>query len=259
MIHLPTRLDLTTGKVVASIPTARHPASVLVSPDGGRVYVVCAGSATISSIDTVSRRVVAAVPLGFNPLDAALTPDGKKLYVTSSSPSSDRNSGDLRGRVAVIDTTTNRVKAVVPVHHGPKAVKVSPDGRWVYVTHWAYDASMLDIIATDTDTLVDQSAPFPGGLSQRLAVSPDRRKIYVLPSPWALAAAVDTMTRGVVSAPVVGQEPRDLAVTPDGRRLYVSHELPDSLPPQQFITALDGSTLQVIATIKLPESSPTNK
>jgi YVTN family beta-propeller protein len=245
-------VDLSTGKVVSSVPTGQDPINALVSPDGGRVYVVNRRGENVSVIDTASSRVIATIPLGFMPLSAALTPDGKKLYVTSASPSA--SSGDLRGGVTVIDTTANGIKTTVLVHRGPSAVAASPDGRWIYVTHWAYDSGMIDVIATASDELANKNpGPIPGGTSHDLAVSPDGRRLYVLPSPWNFVAEIDSTNQEVLGVADVGPWPHYLALSPDGRRLYVSHMLFADSPTRETITVLDAPNLRVVATIILPK------
>ena len=77
--------------------------------------------------------------------------------------------------VSVIDTTTNKVTATVPVGISPWGVAVSPDGTRVYVTNW--NSNTVSVIDTTTNTVtatvnVDSN---PIGI----AVTPDGSKVYV--------------------------------------------------------------------------------
>src|SRR5450759_1390582 len=60
------------------------PLEMLLSPDGGRLYVVCQASDELRVVDLESGKVVAVVPLGRAPRGIALSPDGTHIYVTNS-------------------------------------------------------------------------------------------------------------------------------------------------------------------------------
>ena len=59
-------------------------ASIALSPDGRRLYVLDQGNWRVVVIDTGSRERIASFPTGSNPFSIALSPDGGRLYITNS-------------------------------------------------------------------------------------------------------------------------------------------------------------------------------
>ena len=88
-----------SGQRIA-IDTIDQPASIpfaaVVSPDGGRLYVVHAGSDNLSVIDLAANRGLAHISVGANPRGIAITPDGATLFVNNT----------LDGTMSVIDAGT---------------------------------------------------------------------------------------------------------------------------------------------------------
>jgi YVTN family beta-propeller protein len=239
-------ISTTLGKVVATVKVGKQPIGVAVSPDGERIYVTNENDNTVSVIDASSDQVIATVRVGSNPQGLAVRPDGQRIYVVDRGFNASSNGRSaLNGAISVIDAATNKVHDTVWVHTAPWAVTVSPDGRRVYVTHVDPASSQVDIINTANDQLVSNAGEIPGGFSEAAAVSPDSQRLYVLPDPWNVVAAIDLTNRLVVGAVGVGQGPIALAVSPDGRRVYVSNGA------SQTLSVIDAASLQGIATIDL--------
>lgn len=76
-------LDVATDTPLKSIPGFQDPASVVVTPDGTRAYVVNTGGQAVSVLDVATGTVTATVPGVNQPLAAAITPDGTRVYVTN--------------------------------------------------------------------------------------------------------------------------------------------------------------------------------
>jgi YVTN family beta-propeller protein len=112
VIELPSRK---VSKVI-QLPKDSKPMGVVVSPDGGRVYVANGRGGTVSIIDATSNAVVSTVPVGQRPWGIALTPDGKKLY-TANGPSND---------VSVVDAGQMQVVKKIPVGKIPWGVAIGP-------------------------------------------------------------------------------------------------------------------------------------
>jgi YVTN family beta-propeller protein len=83
-----------------------------------------------------------------------------------------------------------------------------------------------------------------------IAVSPDGKRVYVLPDTWNIVAAIDPLSGQVLETAPVGQAPVSLAVSPDGRRLYASNST------SQTLSVIDGATFQAVATIDLHALRP---
>src|SRR6266404_2469698 len=95
-------IDTATNTVIATIPVSDRPFSVVVTPDGSKVYVTNNNSGnprTVSVIDTATNTVIATIHVGAKPFGVAVTPDGSKVYVANNNPGNP-------GTVSVIDTAT---------------------------------------------------------------------------------------------------------------------------------------------------------
>ena len=97
-------LDLTEYIVLSeqriAIDTVDQPSSIpfaaVLSPDGGRLYVVHAGSDNLSVIDLAANRSLANISVGANPRGIAISPDGTTLFVNNT----------LDGTMSIIDAET---------------------------------------------------------------------------------------------------------------------------------------------------------
>ena len=97
-------LDLTEYIVLSeqriAIDTVGQPSSIpfaaVLSPDGGRLYVVHAGSDNLSVIDLAANRSLANISVGANPRGIAISPDGATLFVNNT----------LDGTMSIIDAET---------------------------------------------------------------------------------------------------------------------------------------------------------
>lgn len=118
--------------------------------------------------------------------------------------------------VSAIDTSTNTVRATIPVGPGPNGVVVSPDSTRVYVANFS-DAS-ISVIGTGNNTVV-QTFPLPNSLPDFLAITPDGKTLYV-PTGSGSVLVVDAIT-GSVIASIPTDPALAAAITPDGSRVYV--------------------------------------
>lgn len=117
----------TDPKLLRTIDSGAHPASLLFNADQSRLFIANASSDTISFLDTKDDKITATVLLrpeiakdlpGATPLGMALSPDGRKLYAAM---------GDMNA-VAVMDVATAALEGYVPAGWYPTGVAVSPDG-----------------------------------------------------------------------------------------------------------------------------------
>lgn len=129
-------LDTAAGKIAATIPVAT-PHGMVISPDGGRLYVSSDGGSTISVIDTATNRVAQSVEVGKNPQGVAITPDGRLLLVAVNG----------EDRVVFVDTATRAIITTVSIAK-PHTVSIRPDGTVAYVTsrNLAISRSLLSIL-----------------------------------------------------------------------------------------------------------------
>jgi YVTN family beta-propeller protein len=133
-------LDTGSGRELAAIPAGHTAMSPTVSPDGTRLYVCNRFDNDISVIDLKAGRELSRVAAVREPIAAALAPDGGSLWVANHLPNM-RANVSLVGRVApmmtVLDTHTLKT-ATVALPSGSNSLRgvcVSPDGKYVFVTH----------------------------------------------------------------------------------------------------------------------------
>jgi YVTN family beta-propeller protein len=262
-----TIVNLSTGKVVQSLPLPGGYGGVAFSPDGTHAYVsgepkgtgtpagptkANAGDAIhVYDVDTDHGTATEATPIQLPhaqpgnaqsanskedwPEGLAVTPDGKTLVVAL-------NQVD---RAAVIDLATNSVK-LVPVGEFPAWVAISPDGKDAYVSN-EYDGTVSTIdLASDAVTAtipVGGPGPNPDGQAdaaknahpEGLVADPHSNKLYVAIANRDLVAVIDRATQAVTGYVSVGRdgdlgtEPVSVALSPDGSRLYSADSGEDAI------------------------------
>jgi YVTN family beta-propeller protein len=171
----------------------------------------------------------AAASLACHPDDEASSARVARVYV------SNEDSGDI----TVIDATTGAVVATVPVGKRPRGLRVTPDGRTLYV---ALSGSPKAPPGVDESTLppADRTADGIGVVDlARLAlvgvlpsgrdpetfdVTPDGATLVVSNEETAEASLVDVGAARVARSVPVGVEPEGVAVRPDGEVAYVTSE-----------------------------------
>ena len=116
-------IDTNSNTIVATISYPGGPQGIAFSPDGRKAYVANELTDAVNVIDTSTTTVEpGAIPVGKDPALVSLTPDGKFLYVTNF------QWGDVTpkpGTVSVINTSTKKVIATIPVGSIPDAVVIA--------------------------------------------------------------------------------------------------------------------------------------
>jgi len=228
------------------LPAGEDANGVAVSPDARHVYVANTGEDTIGGYKVKGDGSLSAIgdtPTGGNqPTGLGFTPDGKFLLATN------RDSTDAVPSVsvfAVADDGTLTLVPASPVSIGikdPRAVVVSPDGRFAYVTGRrgplgpppsnADSAIAALTISPDGSLHTIAGTPLflPGQVNSfGASITPDGAHMYVAQSNGDKIHGLDlNQTTG---APTVmagspfqaaGDTPIELAVEPDGEQLWVS-------------------------------------
>jgi DNA-binding beta-propeller fold protein YncE len=121
-------LDIESSELVDSVKLT-NPSGLAISPDGSVVYASNASQKVIIAIDSASNKVSKRLNVGRWPGRLAVAPDGGELLVLDS----------LAQVVHVIDTTTfKRIRSVRLPGEYLRAMDISPDGKFVYVTNGHY-------------------------------------------------------------------------------------------------------------------------
>jgi YVTN family beta-propeller protein len=140
------------ARVIDLLPY-KAPHGVQVAPDGS-LYVTAENDRKVLHVDPESGRILHAIDVEGSAHWIAILPDGSKLYVA--------NKND-RPFISVVNLTTRKVVARVPMPKGTQGIAASPDGRSVVAMDYA--AAVVAVIDPRTDQ---------GGGPHR-ATGPDRR------------------------------------------------------------------------------------
>ena len=225
-------------------------------------------SLTVVNLRTGSRTQVTAVPTTYDPAHhgsgtyndfycgVAFSPDGTHLYAAGGTNDALYDfavSGDV---VSSAPLRTIKLPSSVPGIIGSgitKDVAVTPDGKYVLVTHELDDS--LDIVDTSSYAVhsVSFGLPFLGdGYPYGVVVSPDSRKAYVA-LQGAKSVAVLTLRDGTASVRGrigVGDHPTALALSPDGSQLYVANANDDTL---SVVTTADNRLAATVTVHAMPD------
>jgi YVTN family beta-propeller protein len=126
--------DSRTLALKGEVAVGEHPNAMLESPDGTRVFVACANTNAVWTIDVATRKATEQIsialfpnaPMGSTPNALALSPDGQRLAVANA----DNND------VAIVDVSQpgqSRVSGFIPTGWYPTGVLFSRDGRTLFV------------------------------------------------------------------------------------------------------------------------------
>jgi YVTN family beta-propeller protein len=129
-------IDTAGNQVINNIPVGDHPNDLELTRDGRILYVANANSNTVSVVSTEQMKEIEAIstalhpksPIGSTPNAVALSPDEKTLYIANA----DNND------VAVVDVAkrgNSEVEGFIPTGWYPTSVRVSKDGRRIFVAN----------------------------------------------------------------------------------------------------------------------------
>jgi DNA-binding beta-propeller fold protein YncE len=203
------QVDVSLGEAVSSSPT-----SVVVAPDGSRVFLA-AGRLCVAApcddvhnpgmlleLDAATGTILRTADVARNPWDVLLSPSGQRAYV--SSPES--------ARVTVVDTDRMLPVASVATAATPLAMAIDPDGGRLYVATGTTTADgEVTVVSTATNTIeghifVSSSVPNGGTPIFAMTITPDGSRL-LLARPNAVttidtAQAAVSGTVAILPAPV---------------------------------------------------------
>jgi DNA-binding beta-propeller fold protein YncE len=239
-------IDTATETALAPIRTPQRPATLAITPDGRRAYVVPwtdmaaadPRGTTVLPIKTSTNTALAPIKVGANTgiiEGVAVTPDGKTAYVARA----------MTAGISVtpIDVAADKSLQAIAIPSGlAVAVLAAPDGRM------AYALSTQAVIPIDTATnraLAPIRLPRSvAGYADTFAITPDSATLLVL-TPGAVTLISTATGRAGTPIWLTSRGPTTvIAVTPDGREAYVG--------VRGGVVPISLSTYQAGKTISIP-------
>ncbi|HLK46882.1 MAG TPA: bifunctional YncE family protein/alkaline phosphatase family protein [Bryobacteraceae bacterium] len=183
------------------------------------------------------------IPLDTLPMSSAVSPDGKYLLIL--------NGGFKPPSISVIETTSGRVSATVPVPDGWLGLTFSPRGDRVYVGggaraavfEFAFSSGALQAARTfavvPPDKLTDRD--FIGDV----AFSPDGRLLYAADLYRDSILVINPQSGTVIERFKTGRRPYRILFHPDGKSFFVTHWADGSLGHYDTATGAVLGTLRI--------------
>ena len=131
-------VDLSTWKIVETIPAGHTAMAPVVSPDGKTLYVCERFNNAVGIIDLAAKKEVGRIAVQREPVAAALTKDGKTLLVANYLHNGRADADYVAAVVSAIDLAKRNVTTEFKLPDGCgtlQDIQVSPDGRYAAVTH----------------------------------------------------------------------------------------------------------------------------
>ena len=204
------------GKLLATVPTGKHPHEMVFSPDGRYLYTVDngtmrmehpgAGGNSLSIIDVKARKRVGEISLGDSRRPHGIDVDRKTgmLVVTSELP--DRILLVDPQKRAVVKTWDTKGKTT-------HMVTLGPDSKWAY----AGNSSSGDVSAINLST-GELKLIKTGDRTQGSALSKDGRELYVTSNEGI--TIIDTAAQQARAHIKTCAQPVRIAVAPSGDLVY---------------------------------------
>lgn len=197
----------TQGYDVQTISVGDCPHDPLVTRDGKRVFVPCAGDGVIVSVDLENGTILGRFPVGDGPAHLALHPNGNKLY------SANTFDGTLSCLSVEGDLLGNKPSG--PWAHQPV---VSPDGSHVFVANFFDDT----VSVFDTERLAQVTTFATEAYPHGLYMSPNGQWLVATGFSSDYLRVYDAIDRTEVARIEVGRGSSHVAFLPDQKTAYVA-------------------------------------
>lgn len=180
---------------------AKNAAGGLAIDSAGKtLWAVCNMRNSLTGFDLATGKIVREISVGNAPYGVVLV--GNKAYVTNwagrhptakDTKAESGTAGNVKvdpvrhiasdGSVSVVDLTTNREVAQVPVGLHPSGIASTPDGRYILVANANSDT--VSVIAVETNKVVETISTRPaekllfGSAPNAIAISSDGKTAYI--------------------------------------------------------------------------------
>jgi len=216
-----------------TVAVGNGPEDVLADVVDGKVFVVNAGSSSVSVIDPATWTRTTDIATGAGPRRMRLNGSTHKLYVVNSAGAS----------VTVINPATNALVATIPLPgaSNPWDLAIDEAHDRIYVP--LKDANQVAVIDGGSDTLV---TTVPTGTSPRaVCVNTASNRVFIPAATSGNVTVLNGATNvAVFGSPVaVGAGPTGCMVDPATNRIFVANDTDGT------VTVIDGATLAAGAGI----------
>lgn len=273
-------VDTETGKLIHSVPVGRYPFGICLSPDEKKIYVANVGMFEYSLIRDGSGDRSKVKPIDFPPF-----PYGSKEMIEGIQNESvsipglgDPNAIEAFS-VFVIDLKADKDPVVVariktghlvgalvdgiPAVGGSSPNSIVASDKYVFVSNGTNDS--ISVISPEANNVVDtiylkpedRIKQFRGVIPFGLALSPDRKRLYVAESGINAVAVINTADLEVLGHIPTGWFPSKIEVSRDGEHLIIANAKGygsgpnggsafEKGPEGSYIGSLMKGTLQVV-------------
>jgi phospholipase C len=223
-----------SNTVRSSVRVGLYPHGIAISPDGRLAYVANTGtdtgpggSRTVTVIGTTTDTVVGTIRVGQAPIAVAFAPDGASAYVTCADG------------VWAIDTTSQHVRAKLPVHGRVHGVAATPDGKHLYVVN----SRRNTVSIVDPKRLGAIADIAVGAAPWNVAIRPDGAFAYITNANSDTVSVIDTARQKVTAT--IGVQHIPTGITANADTVWVSNNTSST------VQAIHTKTLDVAATVEL--------
>ena len=224
-----TVIDPRSGKPTGRIPVT-DPYNLYFTPDGSKAIVVAERYQRLDFYDPRDWTFLKSVGIPWPGVDHGdFSADGRYFFAST----------EFSGQVVKVDTHTMTLVGRVEVGSLPIDVKMSPDGKVLYVANQGRHGGSL----VDPDTMTEIGFMKTGTGAHGLNVSRDAASLFVTNRMEGTISVIDFATRTVSQKWRVGGSPDMVQVSADGRQLWVSNRFHGS------VSVVDTADGRVIATI----------
>jgi len=131
-------INAQSGKVRLTINVGHSPCSVTVSPNGSVLYVCNQFNNEIAIVSLSREDVVGRIKVLREPVAAAVTGDARTLFVANHLSAGAADGEYSAAAVSVVNVESFTLVKTIALPNGSHSLRdicVSPDGKFVYVTH----------------------------------------------------------------------------------------------------------------------------
>lgn len=204
-------IDVPSHKVIKTFDFGHpvRPHKPVYDPKRNVLYVTTELDNTVTAIDPHTLKILYTIPTGaIESHMLAISHDDKLGYTANVSP----------GSVSVLDLTTHKNVAVIPVAKHVQRISISRDDKLVFTSDSsAPRLAVIDASARKVKTWVDLPAKGYGS-----APTPDGH-FLILALPGAAKVAIINLEDFTIARTIdVPKSPQEVLIRPDGKVAYVS-------------------------------------